>query len=363
VQVNSVLLKGDAISNIIRANSTIMTEVGIKNDIVLDFFSEYDNEGIELVDLDFKELASIWAKLKYFVRINKGYVFREYVKALLSYRRNRGNGLLDKAKRRIWQFGLAYPLFKLIRPNDIVYFHNFGYPYLSDYVGVGIDASRGLQDMKFIPMKFITHSKFNRDTLTRLGFEEENIRLLPAFHRVKDGYKQHDTKEPHLLTWGRYSNNKAVPQLAKLCSEAGLKLTAFGDNYTTMEYSNNYKKCKRYENPDHIRFFGKLPTIDRFFDEANIVITNSFHEGWCTPLSEGMARSMPILVRRGTGSEEQVVEGKNGYLFDNVDEIPQLAQKIMNSYSTMAYHAWQEAQRYTYDKYKEGYLRILKEFE
>ncbi|MEM3572482.1 MAG: glycosyltransferase family 4 protein [Candidatus Micrarchaeaceae archaeon] len=280
----------------------------------------------------------------------------------MRYKHNVSKKLLKAADLRIWHMGLAYPLLKLVRQNDFIYFHNFGFPYLTDYPSVEITSSRQLQDLKYIKLNFITPSNFNKETLMRLGFPEQSITVLPLFHKVNLPFKVHDPpSKPTLLTYGRYANNKAVPEIAKMAKEADLGLIAFGDNYTTHEYKKQYTECKKYES-NNIKIYGKLPSIDGVFNDANIYISNSYHEGFNMPLIEAEAHSLPVLARRGTAMDELVKDGYNGFLFDDISEVPDLADKIMRNYATMSYNAWKHSQGYTLDKYKERYLRILEEY-
>jgi glycosyltransferase involved in cell wall biosynthesis len=96
--------------------------------------------------------------------------------------------------------------------------------------------------------------------------------------------------------------------------------------------------------------------------KANIYVCNSYHEGFNMPLIEAEAHSMPVLARRGTAMDKLVKDGYNGYLFDSVDELPELIEKIINNYEKMSYNAWKHSQNYTYEKFKRKYLKILNEY-
>ncbi|MGC8572333.1 MAG: glycosyltransferase, partial [Candidatus Micrarchaeia archaeon] len=108
---------------------------------------------------------------------------------------------------------------------------------------------------------------------------------------------------------------------------------------------------------------GKVPDFEAELSNANIYISNSYHEGFNMPLIEAEAHSMPVLARRGTAMDELVKDGYNGYLFDSVDELPKLINKIMLNYKQMSYNAWKHSQNYNYEKFKERYLKIIKEYE
>ena len=52
-----------------------------------------------------------------------------------------------------------------------------------------------------------------------------------------------------------------------------------------------------------------------------------------------------------------------GFLFSDINEVPALIEKIMKDYKRFSHNAWQHSQNFTYGKFKERYLRILKEYE
>ena len=81
------------------------------------------------------------------------------------------------------------------------------------------------------------------------------------------------------------------------------------------------------------------------------------------PLIEAEAHSLPVLARRGTAMDELVKDGYNGFLFSDISEVPGLIAKIMKNYKQMSYNAWQHSQNFTYEKFKERYLRILSEYK
>ena len=60
---------------------------------------------------------------------------------------------------------------------------------------------------------------------------------------------------------------------------------------------------------------------------------------------------------------ELVKDGYNGYLFSDINEVPDLIGKIMKDYESFSYNAWQHSQNFTYEKFKERYLRILNEYK
>ena len=81
------------------------------------------------------------------------------------------------------------------------------------------------------------------------------------------------------------------------------------------------------------------------------------------PIIEAEAHSIPVLARKGTAMDELVKDGYNGFLFSDINEVPELISKIMKDYKRFSYNAWKHSQNFTYEKFKERYLRILSEYK
>ena len=81
------------------------------------------------------------------------------------------------------------------------------------------------------------------------------------------------------------------------------------------------------------------------------------------PLIEAEAHSLPVLARRGTAMDELVTDGYNGFLFSDINEIPELISKIMKDYDSFSHNAWKHSQNFTYGKFKERYLRIIERYK
>ena len=81
------------------------------------------------------------------------------------------------------------------------------------------------------------------------------------------------------------------------------------------------------------------------------------------PIIEAEAHSLPILARRGTAMDELVKDGYNGYLFSDINEVPELIGKIMKDYERFSYNAWKHSQNFTYERFKGRYLKIIERYK
>ncbi|MEM3416347.1 MAG: glycosyltransferase family 4 protein [Candidatus Micrarchaeaceae archaeon] len=244
-----------------------------------------------------------------------------------------------------------------------MYYANITYPYLSNFSEFAMFSKNMLQATLDLEPFAIAQSNFTKRNLIALGFPEDRIHILPLFHKYNLPYAQHSHTEGRLIAWGRYAKNKAIPELVEACNQYKLYLRVFGDNSQLKEFKEQYSEALNKNSKGYAELSGKIPDFEAELNKANIYVCNSYHEGFNMPLIEAEAHSLPVLAHRGTAMDELVQDGFNGYLFDNISEVPALVDKIMRNYATMSYNAWKHSQDYTLEKYKERYLRILKEYK
>ena len=350
---------GDAISSIMLNIHEINKEQGW-SDTTIAYYSEYP----EVRQIGFSDRKPIDLLTKFIEKPNKLKNIRAYLNS------SKGSAwdykkALAEADIRIWHMGTTYKLMEHnIRKGDFIFFYGLNYPYLSRSPESIIDSYKALQWLRSLQPKMAVESNGVKNELLRLGWKEEEIKILPLFHKYNLRYRENDTAEPHLIAWGRYALNKRVPEIADICSKEYLSFTAFGDNSTYTEFADEYGKAVQYSS-DKIKLYGKLGSIEKEneINAANIYICNSENEGFNMPIIEAEAHSLPVLARRGTAMDELVKDGYNGFLFSDINEVPELIGKIMKDYKSFSYNAWKHSQNFTYEKFKQNYLRILSEYK
>ena len=364
-QMHSVVLNGDAVSNIMRTLDTIHKEDGWDSSLISDLFSEYDDVYV-LASYDYDKtpmLARIGYLTSRFIRLdNKTRWLKEYAKAKNRYKPGRAKQLIENADIRIWHYGAFYNLFRYFHEGDILFYHGITYPYLSYFSEFGMYSKNMLQAILDMKPFVIVASKFIKRSLIDLGFKEQSIHILPLFHRYELPYTKRHVARPKLIAWGRYALNKGIPELVSMANKNKIKLQVFGDNSQIKEYKSQYEEALANNTKGYATLSGKIPDFEAELSQANIYINNSRHEGFAVPIIEAEAHSLPVLARRGTAMDELVKDGYNGYLFSDINEVPELIGKIMRDYKRFSFNAWKHSQNFTYEKFKERYLRILSEY-
>ena len=365
VQLNSVLLKGDAISNIILTLDRIHKEKGWNGNIVADLFSEY--EGVLVNASKDYDKSPLINKINYlmsrFIHLDhKIRWIKEYLKAKSSHKHVFTKDIIENADIRIWHYGSFYTLFRYFHAGDILFFHGITYPNLSYSSEFLIYSKTILQTTLDMNPFIIVQSQFIKQNLIDLGFKSDKIHVLPLFHKYSFPYIEKKEVKPKLISWGRYALNKGIPELISMANKYKINLRVFGDNIQFKEFSNQYNEALAANKRGYAILSGKVPDFEAELNQANIYISNSYHEGFNLPLIEAEAHSIPVLARRGTAMDELVKDGYNGYLFSNINEVPNLIDKIMKNYKQFSYNAWKHSQNYNYKKFKQNYLKILKNY-
>lgn len=74
-------------------------------------------------------------------------------------------------------------------------------------------------------------------------------------------------------------------------------------------------------NPTQIRFQSRVSDKDRFFGALDLLVVPSTRAAFSMVALEGMARSVPVLLRHTGGLPEMIDEDVSGYLFDSDEQL------------------------------------------
>jgi glycosyltransferase involved in cell wall biosynthesis len=369
-QIHIALVHGDGLcSNILRI-SKIHKEIGDEDHIITEVISEYPDTitmgGNDYPKTDDNNLKSLIYKFGRFISINNKIEF------LKLYRENKKRYVPGWAKQeietsdlRIWHYGGYYDLMKQFKDNDILFYHGLSFSTLPINGKSFLNKNHYDRSCSYLKNNIlkknpniITVSKNAKDELINFGFDPDKIWVLPLTHDYLLPYMKHDSSKINLLAYGRYTVNKRPDIIAEMANKEKINLILFGDNIQQLEYKYVYKQAKKWEN-ENVKVYGKLKSIDDMFNNSNIYISNSNNEAFNIPIIESEAHSLPVLARKGSAMDELIIDGYNGYLFNDITEVPNLAKKILADYDKFSLNAYNESLKYTHEKFKENYLEII----
>lgn len=190
-------------------------------------------------------------------------------------------------------------------------------------------------------------SEFNRQELIQAGFPQEKTGVLPIFlpqrHREMSGGNDAlraglaHANTVNWLTVGRVVPNKAIEDVLR---------TFYVYNHTINPDSHLYVVGHRYIPAydakldalvgalglrDQVTFTGRVSDRDlvTYYQESDLYMVASRHEGFCVPLVESMRFGVPIIARKATAIPETL--GSAGVLFTELgyEEVAEMAHMIV----------------------------------
>jgi len=218
----------------------------------------------------------------------------------------------------------------------ILFYHNITpYQWFADCdETIKLVAKKGREKLSELVNHFdlvIAESNFSKQELVEKGFR--NIEILPYIVDFTK-YNISPTEIPYnknikgkLIYVGRIAPNKMIDELImiyyyyKKSIETNSKFVIIGD-YSSPIYGPYYSYLRRlikYMQLEDIIFTDKvsLSTLVGYYRWADIFITMSQHEGFCTPLLESMYFNVPVIARNACAIPETL--GEAGILIKTND--------------------------------------------
>jgi len=177
-------------------------------------------------------------------------------------------------------------------------------------------------------------SEFNRQALLEAGFESSKTGVLPII--LSDTYYESlshnddlDTKLQYSqqtiwLAVGRVVPNKGLDDIIRLfyvynrAINAQSHLYIVGSRYISTFNAALDKLVTELNLQNDVTFTGRVTDSEliTYYQNADMYVTASHHEGFCIPLIESMYFGVPILARKNTAIPETL--GGAGILFTDL---------------------------------------------
>lgn len=234
--------------------------------------------------------------------------------------------LADQHDIAIYHCSIGWPracdLLRRLRCRRFVRYHNitppnFFYGWSRDHVRA-CAAGRAMlpQLVALAPERWLACSSYNRDELVAFGADPAHIGVLAPFNRIEhlldtppdfDLLDRHGGAESHWLTVGRLAPNKDHATVLDAFAiyrreyEANARLLIVGKHDRRLA---TYTRSLR----ERVAKLGLGASV-HFLDDvseaalkacyliADALVLPSRHEGFCVPLAEAMALSVPVVAR------------------------------------------------------------------
>ncbi|MFA5799503.1 MAG: glycosyltransferase family 4 protein [Candidatus Peribacteraceae bacterium] len=168
-----------------------------------------------------------------------------------------------------------------------------------------------------------TVSQSVADTLTEIGVEKGNVRIVPSFYLDSSVLKPDSSipKKYDLVFCGRIVKNKGLPVLIealKTLPEKKLLVIGDGPERERCEQSVSDSGLR-----DRVEFVGWLPdqtSVVIALQSARIFVLPSLSEGGPRIALEAMALGLPVIATRAGVLPDVIQDGMNGIFFDGTPE-------------------------------------------
>ncbi|XDD51860.1 glycosyltransferase family 4 protein [Leptospira sp. WS92.C1] len=222
-------------------------------------------------------------------------------------------------------------------PRILIYHNVTPYHFLKSYdLKMSYLLKKGREELKEMQNRFnlvFAVSKFNQKELEELGFE--NVGILPITYQLSQPISRIDKKNSEIkkiLFVGRITPNKRQDDLIRL---AHAYKSLYGDRFQfyLAGFSSRELYLYREELERMLDFYDLRKNIlitdfladqelKNLYQEADVFVSMSEHEGFCVPLIEAMVHRIPILAYEG-GAVPETLNG-SGILFTE-KKFPDLA--------------------------------------
>jgi glycosyltransferase involved in cell wall biosynthesis len=140
-----------------------------------------------------------------------------------------------------------------------------------------------------------------------------------SFELAKIAVKENDSNLIFLGALGRQTKQKNFIQLARVFNEIPHNNNNIIFQGDSSDETNEIKSLLE-NNITNFEMRKPHPDIDSFFKDINILVLPSFYEGCPNVLFEAMIRKTICVVSNGANSDNFVVDGQSGFVYDGSDE-------------------------------------------
>lgn len=117
---------------------------------------------------------------------------------------------------------------------------------------------------------------------------------------------------------------------------------------------------------NNIIFTGRVDDLNALYNTADLFVFPTKYEGFGIPTLEAMAMKLPVIVSKTGVGGDIVIDGKNGFLLDDPNDVREIADKISilfkdeklrlsmgkNARKSAESYSWENVAKMTMDVYK-----------
>ena len=193
---------------------------------------------------------------------------------------------------------------------------------------------------------------------------------LDAFRESKEEVKKFFPEDVFTVVYvGRLAEEKSIDMVMEAMTmlkgeKIGFLVVGDGPDFDKLQ-----KLAHKLELDDEVRFAGKIPhdNISAYYREADVFVSASMSETQGMTFIEAMACGLPVLARDKVALEGVLLDGKNGYYFEDAADLAEKIRKlnVSNNREEMKAESEKVAEKYSLRSFaamaEEVYLEAIKE--
>ena len=202
-------------------------------------------------------------------------------------------------------------------------------PMIAELCDRGRDAIRGFAR----PAALIADSSFNALDLREAGLGDATVVPLLLDVPRTPSRRLDPHEQPSVLSVGRIVPNKRLEDVIKVFAlyqrhrAPGARLVLVGSSGGFENYRRALEQLVEEVGVERVVFTGPISSRarDAWYEQADVYLSMSVHEGFCAPLVEAMAHGAPIVARGAAAVPETL--GNAGLAIDG-DDLPLFAEAV-----------------------------------
>ena len=175
---------------------------------------------------------------------------------------------------------------------------------------------------------YICPSEFYARKLSGAGFTKNKIVTLRNPLPLDTKYELNDVDNGYILYFGRLSKEKGIKKLIDAAKQLDYRLVILGTGPIEEELTAYAKNILNIE----FKGFQKGDVLKNYIKNSRcVVLPSEWYENGPYSAMEAMALGKPLIVSNNGGLPELVVNGENGYVYDNtIENLVECISKMLN---------------------------------
>ncbi len=199
--------------------------------------------------------------------------------------------------------------------------------------------------------RILTPSNATRDSLLKAGVADKKVHVLNNGFRVGEWTARRSRAENSRLrigVIGEISVRKGTDRLEGIIAALGrdplITFQVIGEGLSDPAFAANLRKKLESFN---VEFLGRRSEIKQLYQELDLLLVPSRQDPLPTVIVEAGLSGVPVVAARTGGIPEMILDGKNGFLFDNEVEAARAIRKSLAIWPALS----RQARKFAEERY------------